>query len=346
MITPVILSGGSGTRLWPLSTPERPKQFLSLLSDESLFGQTLVRFSDRTRYGAAIVVANAAHEDLCKAELEQTPDAILILEPLARNTAVAITMAAAVAARQDPGAILLILPSDHRIADPAAFHGAIERGRVAAEAGRLVTFGIHPTAPETGYGYLEAGEPHPEFAGVFPVARFKEKPELAAAEAMIASGGHYWNGGIFMFRADRFLDECAKLAPDVFASGCEAIAAADDSDGVVRPAEQPLRDCPDISVDYAVMERSDAISTVPLDAEWSDVGSWDALADLASSRQPVSGAVQQLDSRNCFVRTSGTKVALLGVDDLIVIATGEQVVVMKRGRSQDIKQLAALAAKG
>lgn len=346
MITPVILSGGSGTRLWPLSTPERPKQFLALTGDDSLFGETLVRFRDRQRYGAPIIVANAAHEVLCKAELEQTPDATLILEPIARNTAVAIAMAAAVAANRQPDALLLILPSDHRIGDTASFHEAVERGRVAAEAGRLVTFGIHPTSPETGYGYLEAGEAHSDFEGVFPVARFKEKPDLAAAQAMLASGGHYWNGGIFMFRADRFLEECARLAPAVFKSGTTAITAAKVDDGVVRPAEEPLLDCPNISVDYAVMERSEAISTVPLDAEWSDVGSWDALADLEPSGPPSSGSITSLNSNNCFVRTSGAKVSLLGVEDLIVIATGDQIVVMKRGRSQDIKQLAALAANG
>ncbi len=346
MITPVILSGGSGTRLWPLSTPEHPKQFHPLVTDESLFGQTLGRFADGERYAPPIVVANAAHEDLCKAELDDTPAATLILEPVARNTAVAITMAAAVAARQQPDAILLILPSDHRIAEPFSFHQAVDRGRVAAAAGRLVTFGIRPTAPETGYGYLEAGPAHAEFEGVSTVARFKEKPVLADAQAMIDGGGHFWNGGIFMFRADRFLDECARLAPEVSSAGTQAIADAATEDGVVRPAVAPLQDSPSISVDYAIMERSDAISMVPLDAEWSDVGSWDALAGLADAEQASNALVQELDSKGCFVRTTGAKVSLLGVEDLIVIATGDQIVIMKRGRSQDIKQLAALSSNG
>jgi mannose-1-phosphate guanylyltransferase len=344
VITPVILSGGSGTRLWPLSTPERPKQFLSLVSDDSLFGQTLDRVSDRTSYAAPIVVANAAHEGLCLEELERAPGATLILEPLARNTAVAIVMAAAVAAREDPAAVLLVLPSDHRIADAPAFHEAVKRGQVAAEAGRLVTFGIQPTGPETGYGYLEAGDVHSDLDGAFRVARFKEKPELPAAKAMLAAGGHYWNGGIFMFRADRFLAECAQLATEIHKAGTDAVAAAVTENGVVRPAKQPLVSCPGISVDYAVMERSDAISMVPLDAGWSDVGSWDALADLETPETAADTSAPKLDSRNCFVRTSGPKVALLGVEDLIVIATGDQVVVMKRGSSQGIKQLAAMAA--
>lgn len=345
MITPVILSGGSGTRLWPLSTPQHPKQFLPLLSQESLFRQTLVRVSDPARYAPPVAVANAAHEELCRQELAQSPGARLILEPIARNTAVAITMAAALVAKDQPGAVLLVLPSDHRIADLTAFHAAVARGRAAAELGQLVTFGITPTAPETGYGYLQAGEEWPGLNGVFAVARFKEKPALAAAQAMVADGRHFWNGGIFMFRADRFLEECAALAPEVHAAGTRALAAGDTGTAISRPDAEALRGCPDISVDYAIMERSEAIAMVPLDADWSDVGSWDALAGLAPAGLADEG-VHSLDSNNCFVRTAGPKIALLGVEDLVVVATGDQVVIMKRGTSQGIKQLAALVANG
>jgi len=342
VIRPIILSGGSGTRLWPLSTPARPKQFLPLIGAETLFQQTLDRVADRSRYGAPIVVANAAHELLCAAELAETPGATLILEPIARNTAVAIVMAAAVALRQDPDAVLLVMPSDHRIGAEAIFHRAVSLGAEAADAGLLVTFGIEPTAPEIGYGYLEASHPHPRHPGVRRVDRFKEKPDLASAEAMLAAGDHYWNGGIFLFRADRFVEECAFLAPEVHQCGIAAVEHAATQGSVVRPALDALQACPDISVDYAVMERSAEIAMVALDADWSDVGSWDALAERAGGN---STAVM-VDSSNCFVSSSGPEVALLGVDDLIVIATGERVVIMRRGRSQEIKQLAAASANG
>jgi mannose-1-phosphate guanylyltransferase/mannose-6-phosphate isomerase len=346
VITPVILSGGSGTRLWPLSTRARPKQFLPLVGKESLFHETLQRVADRDRYAAPVIVANAAHEALCLAELADTAGARLILEPVARNTAVAIVMAAIVALRSDPNAVLLVMPSDHRIIDEAAFHQAVQRGAGAAGRRLLVTFGIEPTHAETGYGYLEAGEQLGGLDEVYAVARFKEKPDLAAAEQMIAAGRHYWNGGIFLFRADVFLGECRKSAPEIFRSGEDAVAAGESEGGIFRPALQPLLGCPDISVDYAVMERSDVVSMVPLAAQWSDVGSWDALADLAAAHMPDDGKVQALDSSNCYVRTNGPKIALLGAEDLIVVATDDQIVIIKRGRSQDIKQLAALAANG
>lgn len=346
MIVPVVLSGGSGTRLWPLSTPQRPKQFLPLTGKDSLFRQTLDRVDGQQAYAAPIVVASAAHEDLCRAELAHLPGAELILEPIARNTAVAIVMAAALALRRSADALILVMPSDHRIGDLGAFHHAIARGAPAAQAGRLVTFGIQPDAPETGYGYLEAGEPLAIGEGVHAVARFTEKPDRATAEQMLAGGRHYWNGGIFLYGAQTFLEECRQLAPEIFASGTAAMEAADSDGNVYHPARAPLEDCPDTSVDYAVMERSDKVAMVPLAADWSDVGCWDALAELQGDHAEQSGAVASLDSNGCYVRSDGLKVALLGVEDLIVVATGDQVVIMRRGRSQDIKQLANMAQKG
>lgn len=343
MIVPVILSGGSGTRLWPLSTPARPKQFLSLVGEQSLFHQTLGRVGDRQRYAAPVVIANAAHEELCKTELAGEPDARLILEPMARNTAVAIVMAAAVIEAEQPDAVLLVMPSDHLIADEDEFHRAVARGLKAAASGLLVTFGIHPEGPETGYGYLQAGDRLTGLSGVRSVARFKEKPTRQAAQEMLSAGDHFWNGGIFMFRADQFLTECRALAPKVYESGIAAIKLGADHGTVISPHASSLVNCPNISVDYAVMEASRSVAVVPLNCGWSDIGSWDAIADLyvSDAQHPL---LNVHDSANCFVRTDGIKVSLLGVDDLIVVGAGDQIVIMKRGRSQDIKQLATSSA--
>lgn len=344
MIFPVILSGGSGTRLWPLSTPERPKQFLPLVGEQSLFAETLERVADANAYAPPVVVANAAHEQLCLAELAGRP-AELILEPLARNTAAAIVMAAALVAEHDPGAILLVMPSDHRIGRPERFHAAAAAGREAAAAGRLVTFGVVPTTPETGYGYLEAGE---RIAGgdVRDVVRFVEKPDRSAAEGMLEAGNYFWNGGIFMYSAATLLAECRALAPEIHDHAVAAIAQSERESRIVRPASAALESCPSISIDYAVMERSGRIAMVPLEADWSDVGSWDALADISAGSGQADPSTKQLASDNCVVRTSGAKVALLGVSDLIVIATDDQIVIIKRGMSQDIKELAAMATNG
>lgn len=339
MIVPVILSGGSGTRLWPLSTPARPKQFLPLTGTLSLFEETIARVAGRPEYVAPIVVANAAHESLCLEALHGDPAACVILEPIARNTAVAIVMAAIVADElHGPEALLLVMPSDHRIGDAASFHGAVATGTHAADAGRLVTFGVTPTSPDTGYGYLKAGAALPNSPGAFDVAQFTEKPPLERAEAMVADGQHYWNGGIFLFSASTFLAEAKRLAPEIAQAGMQAIAQSDRDGARVRPSAAALQDCPDVSVDYAVMERSDRVAMVPLSADWSDVGSWDALAQLpAPLLEP--GTVTMLSSNNCYVRTDGLKVSLLGVDDLIIVAAGDRVLIMQKGQSQNIRQL-------
>lgn len=342
MIVPVVLSGGSGSRLWPLSTPERPKQFLSLCGSDSMFRQTLQRLSDRGCYGPPVVVANAAHERLCLDELAQTGDATLILEPCPRNTAAAILLAALeVQSAHGPNAVILVSPSDHRIGNSDAFHEAVGLGRRAAEGGWLVTFGIVPDAPETGYGYLESGAAIDDAPGAARVERFTEKPDRATAEAMIAGGRHYWNGGIFLYRVRDLLEEAERHAPKVLACVRRAMDGAERRGMLVLPDQESIEKCPDISVDYAIMERSDRIAMVPLDADWSDLGSWDALADLEAGSD-VDGLVTLLQSNNCYVRTERLKVALLGVDDLIVISSGDQLVVMRRGESQHIRKLAAL----
>jgi mannose-1-phosphate guanylyltransferase/mannose-1-phosphate guanylyltransferase/mannose-6-phosphate isomerase len=344
MIVPVVLSGGSGTRLWPLSSPERPKQFLPLTGKDSLYKQTLARVADQSRYRAPIVVANAAHAALCAADFGSDPAARLILEPCARNTAVAIVMAAEVVRDlYGPETIMLVMPSDHRIGDEAAFHNAVAAGVPAAQVGRLITFGVTPEGPETGYGYLEAGESLEDAPGAFTVSRFTEKPGRAQAEEMVADGRHYWNGGIFLFAAGTFLNEAACLAPEISRCGQGAVAQAAVDGIMVRPAASALIACPDLSVDYAVMERSGRIAMVPLSASWSDVGSWDALAQLPAPPSSI-GNVNALESNNCYIRSDRLRVSLLGVEDLIIVATGDDILIMRKGQSQRIRQLISQAS--
>lgn len=341
MIIPVVLSGGSGTRLWPLSMPECPKQFLALVGEDSLFRQTLDRVSDRSLYGPPIVVANAAHEGLCRRELDHVDGAVLLLEPIARNTAAAIAMAAELVQRvHGPGAAILVMPSDHVIGDVEAFHVAVGTGLRAARSGRLVTFGICPTGPETGYGYIKAGDAVEKVEGALEVQSFTEKPSREVAIAMLAEGNYFWNGGIFLYEAGAFLDELTKHAPDVAHAAKAAIDGASRDDIRVAPDEAAMETSPSISVDYAVMERSTSVVTIPLDAHWSDVGSWDALADIHQSDNE-SPLITRVNSTNCYVRSDGLKVGLLGVEDLLVVAVGDHVLVMQKGRSQDVKELAA-----
>jgi len=344
MIVPVILSGGSGTRLWPLSTAERPKQFLPLVGDDSLFHQTLERVSDRQDYAAPVVVANAAHIDFCLDEIADCDGALLILEPCARNTAAAIVMAAEVVKQtHGPHATILVMPSDHMIGDLESFHSAVRVGKGAAAAGRLVTFGVRPNAPETGYGYVEAGTALDDASGAFEVTGFTEKPELAMARSLVATGRHYWNAGIFLFRVEDFLRESATHASEIHESAVRAVSRAERRGACVLPAASELEACPNVSVDYAVMERSTSIAMVPLSADWSDVGSWDALADLGRGNSPQT-LVTAVQSENCYVRSDRLRVGLLGVDDLVVVASGDHVLIMRKGQSQHIRQLVAQVA--
>jgi mannose-1-phosphate guanylyltransferase/mannose-1-phosphate guanylyltransferase/mannose-6-phosphate isomerase len=256
---------------------------------------------------------------------------------------VAIVMAAAlIRDLHGPDALILVMPSDHRIENPEAFHEAVALAVAAATAGLLVTFAIQPTGPETGYGYLEAGEPLKAGSRTFRVARFTEKPVREVAEAMVAGGQHYWNGGIFLYSARALLAEAARLAPEILKPGEQAIAAAQRDGACVLPDRTALEPCPNLSIDYAVMERSDKVAMVPLSAGWSDVGGWDALAKLPA---PVANKqlITLMNSANCYVRSDGLKLSLLGVDDLIVVAKGDRVLIMRKGESGHIRELAAQA---
>ena len=337
-IVPVILSGGSGTRLWPMSRPERPKQLLALTARETMLQLTAAR-AHGDAFAAPIVVANAAHADEVEAQLAAVGAApqALILEPAGRNTAPAIALAAIAAAPESP---LLVMPSDHVIADREAFHQAIHAALPLVEQGWLVTFGITPDAPETGYGYIKVGEAIA--AGVHRVDRFVEKPRRDVAEAMLAAGDHAWNGGIFLFRADMFLHALGSYAPEILGATQEAMADATREGTRVYPQPDAFAASPSDSIDYAVMEKASRVAVVPVAMGWSDVGSWDALHAISEGDEGgnvVEGDVVALDSRNCLIRSDGARIATVGVSDLIVVASGNDVLILPRGRSQDVKLL-------
>jgi mannose-1-phosphate guanylyltransferase/mannose-1-phosphate guanylyltransferase/mannose-6-phosphate isomerase len=336
-IIPVILSGGSGTRLWPLSRTGRPKQLLSLTHEKTMLQLTAGR-AVGDRFGPPIVVANAAHADMIDAQLAEVGvvAAPLILEPIARNTAPAIALAALSA---DPAEILLVMPSDHVIADVPAFLRAVERAVPLVEQGWLATFGISPDAPDTGYGYICRGEPLDE--GVYRVERFVEKPDRATAEGYLAEGRYSWNGGIFLFEAQAYLDALATHAPAMLAAARAAIAAGRAEDRRLWPDAQAFRAAPSDSIDYAVMEKAERVAVVPVEMGWSDVGSWDALHAIAPQDGDGNvhhGEVVAIDTVGCMIRSDGPLVAAVGVKDLIVIATGDAVLILPRGSSQDVKR--------
>ena len=342
-VRPVILAGGSGSRLWPMSTPAKPKHLLPLIGDSSLFEHTLERFDDGGRFSPPIVVANHAQAaDLIRL-LGHIDDAILILEPMKRDSAPAIALAALTA---DPGDLLLMSPSDHHIADLPAFHAAIETGRAAAEAGDIVTFGIEPDRPATGYGYIaaEAGASDMKDGVVRRVDRFIEKPEAAHAQALLDAGGHYWNAGIFLARAATWLDAMERHVPDMLAAARASLDAADREGGTIRPGSEEFARSPSQSIDYAVMEKEKAISVVPVSMGWSDIGSWQSLFDAATrddGDNSIGAGHVAFDSAGTLIRSSGPRVAAIGVEGLVIIATSEAVLVVPREHSQRVREAAA-----
>jgi mannose-1-phosphate guanylyltransferase len=339
-ITPVILSGGSGTRLWPLSVEARPKQFLALASERTMFAETLARTQDAARFGPALIIGAERHSALMEQEVAGVEDARIILEPSARNTAPAIALAAIAAGSGD--AVMLVMPSDHVIADLPAFLAAVDAAIPAAQAGWLVTFGIEPTGPETGFGYIRMAEGLDDMPGVRKVARFIEKPARDIAEAMLAEGDHVWNAGIFLMRADRYLTELATHAPDIYLSARQAMEKIDANGRLIRPDPDHFAACPSNSIDYAVMERAQRVAIVPVSCGWSDVGSWDALADIGTpdaDGNSVAGHVIALDSSNNYIQADGITVTVSGISDLIIVANGTHVMIVPKGRSQDVKRI-------
>jgi mannose-1-phosphate guanylyltransferase len=339
-ITPVILSGGSGTRLWPVSRDERPKQFIALTASETMFQLTLARGAGLPGVTAPMIIANAAHA--AHVTGQHDGEMTLILEPCARNTAPAIALAALVL--PDPDGLMLVMPSDHVIADLSAFHAAIERARPLAANGWLVTFGIEPDAPETGYGYIALGDALAP--GVHRVARFVEKPDADRAQAMLDQGAHVWNAGIFLFSARAYLDALAAHQPDMLEKARAALATGQREGASILPGAEAFAASPSDSIDYAVMERAEKVACVPVSMGWSDVGSWDALHALGAKDEAgnaLSGAAFPIESGGNFIFSDGPAVTLVGVHDLVVIATADEVLILPRGSSQHVRKAAALA---
>ena len=341
-ITPVILSGGGGTRLWPLSTPQTPKQFLALTGTHTMFQLTVLRVMDRKRFAAPIIVANAAHAGIVSDQLAEigVTDATILLEPCARNTAPAIALAAfAVSA---PQSVMLVMPSDHVIADEAAFHAATEALLPVVRDGWLATYGINPTGPETGYGYIQMGSA--VGAGVQAVQRFVEKPDAARAAAMIEAGDHVWNGGIFLFRADSYLNAVEADAPEMGTAVRDAMLKARRNGNHIDPDPAGFAACPADSIDYAILEKAAKVAVAPVSMGWSDVGSWDALHDIGdkdANGNVASGTVRLDASRGNLIHADGIRVSVHGIDDLLIIANGSEVMILPRGTSQKVRDFAS-----
>jgi mannose-1-phosphate guanylyltransferase/mannose-6-phosphate isomerase len=343
-IIPVILSGGTGSRLWPLSRETCPKQLLSLLDEKTLLQQTALRVADPSLFADPMVIANAEHRFAVGEQLRGVgiSDPTIVLEPFGRNTAPAVAVAALLASEADPDAVILVMPADHWVPDRAAFRSAISAGLKAAQRGRFVLFGLQPTAPETRFGYIHRGRGLADAPDVYDVAGFVEKPDQVAVEHLLSDNEHLWNSGIFLLPARPFIDELQMRAPDILAACRESLAAATRDLDFLRLDESALAACPSISIDYAIMEKTDRAVVVTTPFDWSDVGSWSALwqmGDKDRSGNVVVGDVVLEDASRCYVRGEGPLVAALGVDDLIITATPDVVLVTARNRDQDVGKL-------
>lgn len=342
MIVPVVMSGGAGSRLWPLSRELYPKQFLPLAEERTMLQATVGRLSGLADLAAPLVVCNENHRFLVAEQLRCAgiePGAIL-LEPVGRNTAPAVTVAAlqAMASGADP--LLLVLAADHVIRDEEAFRAAVVTATAPALAGKLVTFGIVPDAPETGYGYIRVGTPLPE--GGVAVVAFVEKPPLNMVKEYIAAGDYFWNSGMFLFRASTCLKAMEVHAPEIFTSCRQALARARRDFDFVRLDESAFAACPSDSIDYALMEKTDVAAMVPIDVGWSDVGSWLALWGIAkrdAEGNSCTGDVFTAGAHNCYLNASSRLLAAVGVDDLVVVETADAVLVAQRERVQEVKQI-------
>ena len=338
MITPVIMAGGSGTRLWPLSRAGHPKQFLALNGDKTMLQQTVERLKDLP-ISELITICNEEHRFFVAEQLRAI-DALgkIILEPVGRNTAPAIALAALAEKENDP--LLLILAADHVIADQAAFTEAVTKAVPLAEAGKLVTFGILPTEPHTGYGYIETSV---SVADAYEVSSFKEKPDADTAAQYVADGGYYWNSGMFLFKASTVLAELKAHRPDIY-DACERAVSIVSSDlDFIRIDGETFEACPDDSIDYAVMERTKDAVVVPLDAGWNDIGSWSSLWEIGCKDDAgnlISGDVFLHDATNSYIRAEDKLVAAVGIDDLVVVSTKDALLVAHKDCVQDAKRVA------
>ncbi len=342
MILPVILSGGAGTRLWPLSRELYPKQLLPLACDKTMLQETINRLDGIQDIEAPLIVCNDAHRfmvDEQARQLNKKPQAI-ILEPCGRNTAPAVAIAALYAQKTGSDPVLLILPADHLIQDVPAFHQAVQSGVEQAEQGSLVTFGIVPTLPETGYGYIRAEQRGNSLA--CPVAEFVEKPDLATAINYLSSGDYYWNSGMFMFRASRYLEELQHYQPDMLIACQNAMTSMTSDLDFQRLDETDFAACPANSIDYAVMEKTDQAVVIPLSAGWNDIGAWSALWDVHphdTEGNVLIGDVLTEAANNCYLHASNRLVAAVGVKELVVVETADAVLVAGRDQVQNVKAI-------
>jgi mannose-1-phosphate guanylyltransferase len=341
MITPVILAGGSGTRLWPLSRQLNPKQFLKLLGDRTMFQQTLQRL-EGLHCTAPIVVCSEEHRFLAAEQLREIgiEGATIILEPVARNTAPAIALAALRSMENGGKSLLLVLPADHLISDTEAFRETVRNAILEAEKGRLVTFGIVPSNPETGYGYIRRGEQRN--VNTWSVASFTEKPDENTARAYIESGEYWWNGGMFIFNAENYLKELRRLAPEIYNSCAKAMEHTSKDLDFLRVGRKSFELSPSLSIDYAVMEKTSIASVVPLRSGWSDIGSWNSLWEASKKNgegNSFLGDVKAIGAKDCLIRAESRLVAAIGVADLVVVETRDAVLVTHRDHVQKIKDL-------
>ncbi|MBP1018869.1 mannose-1-phosphate guanylyltransferase/mannose-6-phosphate isomerase [Serratia fonticola] len=342
MLLPVIMAGGTGSRLWPMSRELHPKQFLRLHSIHSMLQETLKRL-DGVGVSEPVVICNEDHRFMVAEQLRQI-DMLshnIILEPVGRNTAPAIALAALNAIAQGNDPIMLVLAADHIINDVEAFHRAIDLALPHAAAKSLVTFGIVPTGPETGYGYIQRGECKNGSVAA-PVQRFVEKPDSKTAQSYIETGEYYWNSGMFMFRAKRYLEELEKFRPDILAACRDALDNTECDKNFINVDRDAFSACPDDSVDYAVMEKTHDAVVIPLDAGWSDVGSWSALWEVSkkdSAGNALTGDTFLYDSRDCYINTDEKLVAAVGVENLVIVNTKDAVLVVDRSKVQDVKKI-------
>ena len=337
---PIILSGGSGTRLWPLSRKMYPKQFLSLLHEETMLQKTLARLDDLP-HGAPTIVCNDEHRFIVAEQARQQgiEELSIILEPFGRNTAPAIAVAALHAIQQGDDPVLLVLSADHEIPDEKAFFDAVNHAQPLAAAGKLVTFGIVPTQPATGYGYIRRGKP--EGQG-FVVDEFVEKPDRDTAANYLAAGDYYWNSGMFMFRAQTYLDELARFNPDMVAHCRKATSNMSEDIGFLRLDGDAFAKCESDSIDYAVMEKTELACVVPMDAGWSDIGSWSSLWDQGNkddAGNSTHGDVITTDTESSFVHAESRLVTTVGVRNLVIVETQDAVLVADRDKAQEVKQI-------
>jgi len=368
MIVPVILSGGAGTRLWPLSRELYPKQLLPLVSERTMLQETVARLSGLDGLAAPLVVCNEAHRFMVAEQLRGlgSPASAILLEPVGRNTAPAVIVAALQAMSDGGDPVLLVLPADHVIRDSAALCAVVEEVLPLAEEGKLITFGVVPTGPETGYGYIRAGAPieynrpssvvsgqssEPETtdngqrttdATAFAVAEFVEKPDLETAREYIASGAYYWNSGMFMFRASRYLEEIERFRPEMVEACRKACDGAARDLDFIRLEAAAFAACPADSIDYAVMEKTSDAVVAPLDAGWNDVGSWSSLWEVGERDEDgnlTHGDVLVNNSRNCYLHAGSRMVAAVGVEDHVVVETADAVLVAHRDKVQDVKKI-------